>query len=134
MITQRLILDGGIWTCIGCHSPLTEGLIQHPRDCPELCHGNAAGPLPSPAQVCAWLSDHCWARTSTGEGGSMWLPPGTGDGVAVPHDGDPWFLAGALERITKRAGLPFGEVLAGMRALPENGGDVSATPGRETAP
>ena len=40
MITQRLILDGpypdGVWTCIGCASPLTEGRIQHPDDCPEL--------------------------------------------------------------------------------------------------
>ena len=38
-ITQRLVLDVGYpygWTCAGCSSPLTEGLIAHPAGCPEV--------------------------------------------------------------------------------------------------
>jgi hypothetical protein len=119
VITQRLIIDGGTPTCIGCHSPLTEGLIQHPDDCEELRRGNVSGPLPSPAQVYAWLGAHGWAMVGTGEGGSAWTPPGHGrdSWVGIPDDaGDVHPLAGALERIASRSGLPFGEVLAGMRA------------------
>lgn len=123
MITQRLILDGpypdGVWTCPGCMSPLTEGRLEHPDDCPEMRRGNAAGPLTSPAQVHVWLGDHGWAMIGTGEGGSAWQPP---DGirevwVGVPDGGTAPELAGALERIAKRSGLPFGEVLAGMRSI-----------------
>jgi hypothetical protein len=120
VITQRLILDGGTWTCIGCHGPLDEGIIQHPHDCPELRQGGMSGPLPSPAQVCAWLGVHSWAMIGTGEGGSAWQPPGSrgrDSWVGIPDGaGDVHALAGALERIASRSGLPFGEVLAGMRA------------------
>ena len=40
-ITQRLVLDrsrqgAGVWTCAGCRSPLTEGLIAHAPGCPEV--------------------------------------------------------------------------------------------------
>ena len=39
-ITQRLVLDGGlwdgVWTCAGCSAPLTEGLIAHAAGCPEV--------------------------------------------------------------------------------------------------
>lgn len=116
MITQRLILDGGTYTCIGCHSPLTDGRIQHPHDCPEM-RPNTPGPLPSLPQVRGWLAAHAWEPLPPGEAGTLWLPPGRGpvSGVGVPNAGDSHAMAGALERIAKRSGLPFGEVLAGMR-------------------
>jgi hypothetical protein len=122
VITQRLILDGAapdaVLTCVGCHSPLIEGRIQHPDNCPELRKGNAAGTLPSVAQITAWLAAHGWAQIDTGPGGSLWCPP---DRVLAavatpPGDGYPDYIAGALERIASRSGLPFGEVLTAMRA------------------
>lgn len=118
MITQRLILDGGTPTCIGCHSPLAEGLIQHPHDCPEM-RPNSTGPLPPLALVREWLLAHGWEPLAPGEKGTLWMPPGCGvaSGVGVPNADGSHAMAGALERIAKRSGLPFGEVLAGMRAI-----------------
>lgn len=121
MITQRLILDGGYpdgtWTCPGCRSPLTEGLIQHPDDCQELRRGNAPGPLPSVAQAESWMLNRGWEPDRPGLHGRLWRPPGRPeDAVAVLFTGDGVEFPGSLERITKRSGLPFGEVLAGMRA------------------
>jgi hypothetical protein len=120
VIAQRFHVDDCILACAGCGSRLVENVMQHPGDCPELRQGGDPGPLPLPAQVFAWLERHGWSMIGTGEGGSAWTPPvGAWKGwVGIPDAGSAPELAGALERIAKRSGLPFGEVLAGMRGEP----------------
>ena len=119
MITQRLHFSGhGRWTCPGCQSSVTGDVLQHPDDCPELRRGNTLGPLPSVAQVHGWLHAYGWVPQPPGPAGRLWHPEGRPeDAVAVLHDGEGVELPGALERIAKRSGVPFGEMLAGMRAI-----------------
>lgn len=117
MITQRLARGGGGCVgCPGCHSSLADGVLQHPDDCPELQRGNTAGPLPTPAQIRVWLTAHGWTRVGAGEGGSAWLPEDGRDWVGIPDDSGTWEMGGALERIAKRSGVLFGDMVREMLA------------------
>lgn len=119
MITQRLAHgpDRRL-VCPGCQSTVTSGMLQHPDDCPELQRGNTAGPLPTSDQIHAWLTVHGWTSPGgSGAAGSAWQPVDGQDWVGVPDDSGMWEMGGALERIAKRSGMPFGQVLAEMRAI-----------------
>ena len=76
-------------------------------------------PLPTSAQIRAWLLTHDWKLVATGPAGTLWYLTGTvKPGVGVPDgDGDAVLVAGALERIASRSHLSLDSLTREMRRL-----------------
>jgi hypothetical protein len=76
-------------------------------------------PLPTTAQIRAWLLTHDWELASRGEAGTLWYLTGSPvPGVGVPDDdGDPVLTMGVLERIASRSNLALDSLMREMRRL-----------------
>jgi hypothetical protein len=116
---------GDDWTQHEC-----VGMAKTPEIAEAICEAvNARGiplpaadrssPLPTAAQIRAWLLTHGWEFVSSGSGGSLWrLTGGAEPDVVVPHgDGDSMATSGALKRIASRSHLSLDSLTREMRRL-----------------
>ena len=80
---------------------------------------DAPKPLPTSAQIRAWLLTHDWELASHGLAGTLWHLRRSGEPcVGVPDDDDdPALTAGALERIASRSHLSVESLTREMRRL-----------------
>jgi hypothetical protein len=67
--------------------------------------------LPTLDQVRAWLTARHWLAEKPGRHGRLWLPPGTGRPVGVPHDDEsPHLIAGVIDRVADRMHMTADDV------------------------
>ncbi len=78
-------------------------------------------PLPTSAQIRAWLSAHSWQQMSAGAAGSRWTR-GDGTPVGVPgDDNDDALTIGAVERIARAEGMTPAALLRELAATGPDG-------------
>jgi hypothetical protein len=78
-------------------------------------------PLPTCAQIRAWLSARSWQQVSAGPAGSRWTRSG-GAAVGVPgDDSDEALTIGAVERIAAAAGMTPAGLLRELAATGPDG-------------
>jgi hypothetical protein len=79
-------------------------------------------PLPTCAQIRAWLSAHSWQQVSEGPAGSRWSAWSGGAAVGVPgDDSDAALTIGAIERIAAAAGMTPAALLQELAAAGPDG-------------